>query len=119
MSGSLNPMSLVIDEMSKYIEPPYPVEVISRLSVERVFEFEGLFASATPTIAYKVFIKHIDKLPKRSFIFRTFGAWAYLLTRHTKATHIGDIAYLSTKYGVYILPKDGSYVRFISNNWYS
>lgn len=100
-------------------DPPYPVEVTKRLSGECVFEFEGLFELAPPTIEYKVFIKHIDKLPKRSFRFRTFGAWAYLLTRYTKVTHIEDIAYLSTKDGVYILPKDGSYVRFISNKWYS
>lgn len=32
---------------------------------------------------------------------------------------IGDKIFIRVKNGVYIIPANGSYIRFISNNWYS
>jgi hypothetical protein len=34
-------------------------------------------------------------------------------------TRIGDKSFLRFKKGVYIIPDDGSYIRYISNQWYN
>lgn len=96
--------------------PPYSRESTERLSSDNVFEFDGPILAYT--LEFKVFFKHLAKAPKRSITFMSFGKWAYAITSRTNTTRIDDKLFIHAKKGVYILPKDGSYVRFISNSWY-
>lgn len=87
---------------------PYAMEFMSPLNViETEYTFKG-------------FYKHINRFPqnKRTWKFRVFGAWAIALSRWTKLTVHPDKAHVYVKNGTYILPKDGSYIRYISNSWY-
>lgn len=89
---------------------PQPMQFMSLLSlndIEKEYTFKG-------------FAKHINKFPqnKRSWKFRVFGAWAVALNRWRKITVHPDKVFIEAKNGTYILPKDGSYIRYISNSWY-
>lgn len=47
-----------------------------------------------------------------------FGKWIIPFKNRKDCTIIDKNVHLASKNGTYILPKDGSYVRFISNSWY-
>lgn len=68
---------------------------------------------------HDVFQKHLKGKKKGCIKYFYFGVWMIPFYDRVEMTIIGKTVYLNSLKGVYILPKDGSYVRFISNNWYS
>lgn len=47
-----------------------------------------------------------------------FGEWMIPYYNRANVTIHPDKAHVYVKNGTYILPKDGSYIRYISNSWY-
>jgi hypothetical protein len=105
-------------------EPPFPVDIIEASKNDTCFEveFESLYSYSDHIKVNREFayfgrhIKHIS--PNKSQRFRLFGSWAILIQRRTRITEHHEHAYIYVKNGTYILPKDGSYIRYISNSWY-
>jgi len=69
----------------------------------------------------KIFSKHLrdtSRILRPSYNKLKFGVWTILLRRWTRISTHENFAYIGVAGGVWILPKDGSYIRYISNAWY-
>jgi hypothetical protein len=65
-----------------------------------------------------IFDRHIRKGRYKALLFRVYGEWAIMMHCRSMVTEHPDKAFIEAKNGTYILPKDGSYIRYISNSWY-
>lgn len=66
----------------------------------------------------KRFHKHLSRRTSIKVNVIMFGAWI-TVAEPGKFTIHDDCIFLQARGGTYILPRDGSYVRYISNGWYN
>lgn len=61
------------------------------------------------------FTRHLESVETGTMYF---GKWSIPYNKREDVSIHPDKAHVYVKNGTYILPKDGSYIRYISNSWY-